>query len=152
MIVVLVIRALCICLDCDVVTLCDLCDVPVDSTVDAKTLLLTADITDAACGIVVADELDIDTNKLNSNRIGNLMRKLRFTHGDQGGTHKKGWRVSKRELANLALAYGLVNRDPRSAPDTQDPNVTNVTEGHNVTHAGRDQRAENPRVAFDVCL
>src|SRR4029079_1423572 len=27
-VVVLVIRALCICLDCDVVTLCDLCDLP----------------------------------------------------------------------------------------------------------------------------
>jgi len=63
------------------------------------------------------------------------MRKLRFTHGDQGGTQKKGWRVSKREVANLALAYGIVNRDPRSADDTHDLNVTNVTDGHNVTHS-----------------
>lgn len=142
-VVVLVIRALCICLNCDVVTLCDLCDVATDSNLDAKTLVLTGDIADAACSIVVADELDIDTDKLNSRRIGNLMRKLRFTHGDQGGTHKKGWRVSKRELANLALAYGIVNRDPRSAPDTPDPNVTNVTEGHNVTQREPSTRASS---------
>ena len=133
-------------------TLCDLCDVAADSTVDAKTLVLTGDIADAACGIVVADELDIETNKLNSNRIGNLMRKLRFKHGNEGGTHRKGWFVTKRELANLALAYGIVNRDPSSAADTEDPNVTNVTDGHNVTHTAQNQRGENARVTFDVCM
>ncbi len=133
-VVVLVIRALCTCLGCDVVTLCDLCDVPADSTSDAKTQILTADIADAACGIVIADELDIDVEKkLNSRCIGALMRKLRFEHKDQAGTHKKGWLVAKRELANLALSYGIVNRDPSSAADTHDPNVTHVTEGHNVT-------------------
>jgi hypothetical protein len=57
------------------------------------------------------------------------MRKLRFTHGDQGGTHKKGWLVGKRELANLAISYGILNIDPCSASDSHDPNVTNVTDG-----------------------
>lgn len=133
-VVVLVIRALCICLDCDVVTLCDPCDVPGDSTSDVKTQVLTEDIADAACGLVVADELDIDVEKkLSSRCIGALMRKLRFEHKDQAGTHKKGWLVGKRELANLALSYGIVNREPCSASDTHDPNVTNVTEGHKVT-------------------
>lgn len=61
------------------------------------------------------------------------MRKLRFTHGDQGETHKKGWRVSKRDIANLAIVYGIVNRDPRAAADTHARNVTTVTDGHNVT-------------------
>jgi hypothetical protein len=147
-VVVLVIRALCICLDCDVVTLCDLCDVRADSQMETKTLILTADIADAACGIVVAEELDIDAAKLESRRIGNLMRKLRFTHRDQGGTHKKGWLVGKRELANLAISYGIVNR-PCSVSDSHDPNVTH---GHNVTHTVKDQRAEYARVAFDVCM
>lgn len=132
-VVVLVVRALCTCLGCDVVTLRDLCDVSGDSSSETKTLILTADIADAACAFIVAEELDIEAEKLNSRRIGNVMRKLRFTHGSQGGTHKKGWLVAKGELANLAISYGIVNRDPCSAADTQDPNVTNVTEGHNVT-------------------
>ena len=80
------------------------------------------------------------------------MRKLRFEHDDQCGTHKKGWRVSKRELANLVLAYGIVNRDPQPYADSHDPNVTNVTEGHNVTHTEKDHRSEYARVAFDVCM
>lgn len=134
-VVVLVIRALCICLDCDVVTLCDLCDVSVDSTSDAKTQILTADIADAARKLIESEELDIDAEKLNSRRIGALMRKLRFEHKDQAGTHKKGWLVGKRELANMVLSYGLVNRDPPRANDTQDRNVTNVTDGHNVTQS-----------------
>jgi hypothetical protein len=133
-VVVLVIRALCICLDCDVVTLCDPCDVTRDSTDHPTNLILTGDIADAACGIVVREELGIDTEKkLNSRCIGALMRKLRFEHGSQGGTHRNGWHVSKRELANLALAYGIVNRLPGPAADTHDPNVTNITDGHNVT-------------------
>jgi len=70
------------------------------------------------------------------------MRKLRFEHGNEGGTHKKGWRVSKREVAKLALAYGIVNRDPPSATDTHDPNVTNVTDSHNVTPSIMGQRAD----------
>jgi hypothetical protein len=133
--------------------LCDLCDVPADNTSDVKTQVLTADIADAACGLVGADELDIDVEKkLNSRCIGVLMRKLRFEHKDQAGTHKKGWLVGKRELTNLALSYGIVNRDPRPAADTHDPNVTSVTDGHNVTHAEKDQRSEYARVAFDVCM
>ena len=61
-----------------------------------------------------------------------VMRKLRFEHGSQGGTHKKGWYVRKSEVARLAVAYGLANRNlPES--DTYYSNVTNVTEGHNVT-------------------
>jgi hypothetical protein len=151
-VVVLVIRSLCICLDCDDVTLRDLCDVAGESASDEKTLVLSGDIAEVVCGIVVAEELDVDVEKLNSQRMGNLMRKLRFTHGDQGGTHKKGWRVSKREVANLALAYGIVNREHRSADDTHDPHVTEVTDGHNVTRTVRDRRAENARGAFDVCM
>ena len=127
-VVVLVIRALCVCLGCDVVTFCDLCDVPTDSTSDVKTQVLTADIADAARELIESEELDIDAEKLNSRRIGALMRKLRFEHRDQAGTHKKGWLVGKRELANLAISYGIVNREPCSAAaDTEDPNVTNVT-------------------------
>jgi len=82
------------------------------------------------CGRVL---VPLNAEKLNSRRVGALMRKLRFTHGNEGGTHRKGWFVANRDLANLAVAYGIVNRDPHTADDVDDPNVTNVTDGHNVT-------------------
>jgi hypothetical protein len=149
-VVVIVIRAIAACLECDVVTLCDPCDVATESTLDAKTLVLTGHIADAACGIVVADELDVDVEKkLNSRSIGALMRKLRFKHGNEGGTHRKGWLVAKRDLANLAFAYGIVNRDPHCAANTLDSNVTNVTEGHNVTQIGASSAAALDVKCFD---
>ncbi len=131
--VVVVIRALCHCLNCDVVTLCDPCDVTHESISDTKTLILTDRISTVAKDIADEDEIDLESNKLESRQIGSLMRKLRFEHGSEGGTHKKGWRVSKRELCKLALAYGLVNRNHDPVIDSHYSNVTNVTEGHNVT-------------------
>jgi hypothetical protein len=150
--VIVVIRALCRCLNCDVVTLCDPCDVTQESISDSKALILTDRISTVAKSIVSEDEIDLELNKLGPLQIGSLMRKLRFEHGDQGGTHRKGWRVSKRELARFALAYGLVNRDAKQSSDSHYSNVTNVTEGHNVTNTERDQRSEYARVAFDVCM
>ena len=65
---------------------------------------------------------------IKSKEIGRKMRRLRFEHGAEGGTHRKGWRVSKREAARLAIAYGPVATKTYSTT-----NVTNVTKGHNVT-------------------
>jgi hypothetical protein len=132
-IVPLVIRALCQCLNCDLVTLCDPCDVTKVSINDAKTLVLTSEISKAAKAIMTEDELDLELHLLEVRPIGSLMRKLRFEHGNQGGTHRNGWYVGKQELARLALAYGLANRDHHSENDSHYSNVTKVTDGHNVT-------------------
>lgn len=130
---ILVIRALSVCLDCDVVTLCDGCDVCPESS-DQKTFILTADIAKAAIKIADDEELDITPD---SRRIGLIMRRQRFDHGDQAGTHKKGWKVSKRAVARLVQTYGLV-----TTSDTHGSNVTKVTEGHNVTFGGVDTEVE----------
>lgn len=107
-------------------------------------------ISKAAREIVNRDELDVELKALEVRPIGSLMRKLRFEHGEQGGTHRKGWRVSKRELARFALAYGLATRKPHSKNESHYPNVT---EGHNVTHTPKNQpRQQNARVNFDVCM
>ena len=103
--VLLVIRALCKCLGCDIVTLRDLCDVASESN-QSKTFILTADIAAAASTIAEEDELDIT---LDAKRIGHMMRKQRFEHGNQPGTHKKGWKVSKQELARFVKTFGLGN-------------------------------------------
>lgn len=119
----LVIRALCKCLDCDVVTLCDPCDVSTGGDFAEKEFIRTADIEAAAKDIAGVDELDLDLEKIGSRQIGRILSKLRFEKGSEGGTHKKGWKVSRKELSRFARSLGL----------GQCQNVTTVTEGHNVT-------------------
>ena len=119
----LVIRALCKCLDCDVMTLCDPCDVSTGGDFDGKEFIRTADIEAAAKDIAGADELDLDMEKIGSRQIGRILSKLRFEKGSEGGTHKKGWKVSRRELSRFVRSLGLAHVQ----------NVTSVTERHNVT-------------------
>lgn len=133
----LVIRALCKCLDCDLVTLSDPCDVSAGGDVDEKEFIRTADIEAAAKDIALADELDIDPEKLGSRQIGHILSKLRFAKGSEGGTHKKGWKVSRRELNRFVRSLGLGHGQ----------NVTKVTEGHNVTAEEPDEDA-----AFLECM
>lgn len=103
----LIIRALGKCLDCDVVTLCDPCDVSFERVSDEREFFRTAEIEAAAKSIAATDELDIDTEKLGSRQIGRILSKLRFEKGNEGGTHKKGWNVSPREVARFARSFGL---------------------------------------------
>ena len=121
----LVIRALCKCLGCDVVTLRDDCDVSTEAT---KTFILSQKIADAAKKIAEDEELDID---IDSRRVGHIMRKLRFEHDSQGGTHKKGWKVSKQEVHRFVRSFGLANgaiKPGAKYPTSQtSQNVTNVT-------------------------
>ena len=94
---------------------------------DDKEFIRTADIETAAKEIAAADELDIDLEKLDSRQIGRILGKLRFEKGNEGGTHKKGWKVSRRELVRFVRAHGLATDNSHIS------NVTSVTEGHNVT-------------------
>lgn len=132
----LIIRALCKCLDCDVVTLCDPCDVSTEGDFDEKVFVRTADIEAAAKDIAGADELDLDLEKIGGRQIGRTLSKLRFEKDSEGGTHKKGWKVSRRELSRFVRSLGLAHGQ----------NVTTVTEGHNVTVNGPDEEA-----AFSEC-
>lgn len=105
----LIIRALGKCLGCDVVTFCDPCDVSLDGVSDEKEFIRTADIEAAAKAIIEVDELDVDVERLDSRHIGRILGKLRFDKGNEGGTHKKGWKVSQREVARFARALGLTS-------------------------------------------
>jgi hypothetical protein len=125
----LVIRAICECAGCDVVTLSDVSDVNSETFVDGKIFILTRDITAAARGIAETDELDLDLEKIESRRIGRTLGKLRIQKADESGTHRKGWKISRRELAGFIRSFGLA---PTAEKDTE-VDVTNVTQGHNVT-------------------
>ena len=136
----LVIRALCKCLDCDVETFCDPCDVSTEGAADEKEFVRTADIEAAAKVIAEADELDIDLEKLGSRQIGRILSKLRFEKGNEGGTHKKGWKVSRREVGRFVRSLGLSHAQ----------NVTSVTERHNLTDKEPDVRTDED-AAFTEC-
>ena len=116
----LVIRALWKCLGCDVVTLGDDCDVSTETT---KTLILTEKIAHSAKQLAEDEDLDIP---IDSRRVGRIMRKLRFEHGDQAGTHKKGWKISKQEVSRFVRSFGLANHKYLTSQTSQ--NVTNVTD------------------------
>jgi len=134
----LVIRALCRCLGCDVVTFCDPCDVSEEIT-NEKEFIRTGDIEAAAKVIAEADELDIDMEKIGSRQIGRILSKLRFEKGNEGGTHKKGWKVSRREVGRFVRSLGL----------SHSQKVTSVTEGHNVTIGGLEECDQD--AAFEEC-
>ena len=87
-------------------TLCDPCDVSEEPT-DEKEFIRTADIEVAAKNIAASDELDLDVEKIGSRQIGRILSKLRFEKGNEGGTHKKGWRVSRREVSRFVRSLGL---------------------------------------------
>ncbi len=146
----LVIRALCKYLDCDLVTLCDPCDLSTEGVTDEKVFVRTIDIEVAAKEIAVSDELDIDLEKLGSRQIGRILSKLRFEKGSEGGTHKKGWKVSKRELNRFVRSLGLAKSDKSDVnPNSGDShlhNVTSVTEGHNVTPDDEIERLEREAI------
>lgn len=135
----LVIRALCRCLGSDVVTFSDACDVS-DGAANVKEFIRTAEIEAATKSIAEADELDIDTEKLGSRQIGRILSKLRFEKGNEGGTHKKGWKVSRREVGRFVRALGLAHAE----------NVTTVTERHNVTDNETEVFADED-AAFKEC-
>lgn len=134
----LVIRALCKCLNCDVVTLSDDCDVePDEGGEHQKVFLLTADIESAARSIAEAEDLDIDTVfDIDRKAVGRTMRKLRFEHGNEGGTHRKGWKVSRAEVARFVKSFGLAQAKEHTGSDPSSLLiVTTVTDGHIVTNS-----------------
>lgn len=150
----LVIRALCKCLNCDLVTLCDPCDLTTESVTDEKAFVRTVSIEGAAKEIAEGDELDIDLEKLGSRQIGRILSKLRFEKGREGGTGKYGWRVSKRELSRFVRSLGLAKSDVnQNTDDSHLSNVTSVTQGHNVTSDADDSDipSEDADAAFSEC-
>lgn len=150
----LVIRALCKCLNCDLVNLCDPCDLTTESVTDEKVFVRTVSIEAAAKEIAEGDELDIDMEKFGSRQIGRILSKLRFEKGSEGGTHKKGWKISRRELSRFVRSLGLAKSDAnQNTDDSHLFNVTSVTQGHEVTSDADDSDIpmDKADAAFSEC-
>jgi len=103
----LVIRALKVCLDLvgDVLTLCDV------SLEDRPHFIKTRTIADSAKEIAEADELAIDSDKINSKRIGWVLLRLRIRKSREPGTGQKGWKLSRLELEKFLLAFNISSQN-----------------------------------------
>jgi hypothetical protein len=78
----------------------------------------------------IADE-DADTEWATSRRIGRMLASLRIKRAPRTGK-ERGWLLSRADAADLARSYGI-EVDAPDDPTPTPPNVTDVTERHDVT-------------------
>ncbi|HWT02564.1 MAG TPA: hypothetical protein VN256_20095 [Pyrinomonadaceae bacterium] len=102
----LIIRSLCRCLGCEVVSLCEVSDVDLDTS---KVFVTTAKIETEALKLIEELDLDIDENEVASRKIGKKLAQLRFQKHREGGTGKYGWYASQKELAYWVKALGITS-------------------------------------------
>lgn len=109
-------------------------------------IFLTSSITAEAVKIAEADELDIDTERLTSRRVGRVIGKMRLEKSRKGGKGTAQWIMSRNDLERLAISYNLaapealkkceVNEgigEPLPINLTNSTNLTNLTRGSGVS-------------------
>ncbi|HET8670961.1 MAG TPA: hypothetical protein VFM05_10140, partial [Candidatus Saccharimonadales bacterium] len=106
----LVVRALCEHLKREGVKACEGFEDLLEDT--EKHFVKSADIAEVAKEIIGEDELEIKAEVVTSQKVGNLLKKMRFEKGREGGTGKSGWKVSNAELQRWLLSLGLVSQKP----------------------------------------
>ena len=102
----LIIRSLCKCLNCEVVKLCEVSEVDLETTSE---FVLTRTIEIEALKIIEESDLDIDPETVASRKIGKKLSQLRLRQHREGGTGRYGWYVSQKELAYWVKALGLAD-------------------------------------------
>ena len=111
--IVLVVRALCEHLKREGVKACEDCEGFPEDT--GKHFVKSADIADVAKDLIEKDELEIKPDVISPQKVGSLLKKMRFEHGREGGTGKSGWKVSNAELNRWLLSLGIVSQKPFTA-------------------------------------
>jgi hypothetical protein len=112
--VTLIIKALCKCLGCELVELCEVSEVQSKgSSVFVPTLNIEIKATELADEL----ELDIDAEDISTRKIGKKLAKMRFRKGREGGTGRSGWHVSRKELAHWARSLGLLATEEVELPE-----------------------------------
>ncbi|MGA9770315.1 MAG: DUF3854 domain-containing protein [Blastocatellia bacterium] len=105
---VLVVRAMCECLEREGVKACE--DSEGFSENTEKHFVKSADIAEVAKDLIEKDELEIKPEGISPQKVGCLLKKMRFESGREGGTGKSGWKVSKAELKRWLLSLGIVSQ------------------------------------------
>ena len=67
----------------------------------------TALITSAAQQIAEVQEIDISTDRITTNRISRVLKKMRLRNDRQPHGGKRGWSISLEEVIRWAASYGL---------------------------------------------
>jgi translation elongation factor EF-1beta len=122
---VLVVRALCKCLGSDVSDVSDV--LPADS----RTFITTSEITEAVKEVAADSEADVDIEKINTRRIGWVLKKLRLkaekSQRNSGGT-KRGWPITGAELLQLTRRYGLAGESTLSEKTSETSETSEAIE------------------------
>jgi hypothetical protein len=70
----------------------------------------TKAITDMAVKLVNDEELEFDSDRITSRRVGRTLGKLRLAKETSHGA-ARGWKVTVKDLRRWADTYGLVSRE-----------------------------------------
>jgi hypothetical protein len=92
-------------------------------------------------------ELEIPQEKITAQRIGQLMGRLRFLKGREGGTGNRGWTVSLSDLRRGIKAHALV---VANSPPSDVTAVTGVTSVTAADIGGGDEKEEVPEPGFSL--
>lgn len=87
---------------CDVVTTCDVSPEGIPHVFKTRT------ITEAVKEIVEKDDLGYDLERINSRRIGHILKRLRIKSHREPGTGQRGWILSRAELEKYVVAFGVI--------------------------------------------
>jgi rubredoxin len=106
----LVVRALCEYLEREGVKACEDCEGFSEDI--EKHFVRSGDISEVAKELIEKDELEIKPDGISPQKVGYLLKKMRFEKGREGGTGKSGWKVSNAELKRWLLSLGIVSQKP----------------------------------------
>jgi len=136
----LTIQALCRTVRLQIPSADDISDVKAISDVKrilgkGKFHLMTETVTAQVQAIIEEGDLDFDRDKVTSRRIGRVLGNMRLKSARQAGKGNRGWVVTLEDLEGRATAYGMSLLNMLKG---EKQNVTNVTNGINVTMQGDD--------------
>jgi hypothetical protein len=90
--------------------------------------LKTAEVTNKACEIAQATDLDIDQQCITSKRVGRILGRLRISK--HSNTSIRAWEVKASDVWRLALAFGFTSHTPPA----------NACNAANACHACANER------------
>jgi len=124
----LTVRALCKCVGVDVLDVLDVLPGDIDRFVTTK------EITDAVREVAEETEADTNLEKLNTRRIGWVLKKLRLRAERGSRNTKRGWLITGSDLKTLITRYGLYTPEKTSTTSTTSTeDIKEFPEGKGLT-------------------
>ncbi len=103
----------------------------IDNRDIAKTwTFTTTQISETARLLAEQTEVDIDTEKITSRKVGRLLGKLRLHKAREAGKGTRMWQVTSADLKRWSAVYNI-------------PLLTDLTQENNVTHVTNDRTSQH---------